>query len=97
MSELDDEGLEGVEIRDLETIALFVFFSTLCLGSLTHICSDQVMQINADALLYVVIITTIPEPDLKQTNICSSLQIFDNESHASVHSDRTKEGLSLFG
>ncbi|KAF8158095.1 hypothetical protein B0H34DRAFT_749503 [Crassisporium funariophilum] len=38
---------------------------------------DQVMQINADALL--------------------SLQIFENESHASVHSDKTKEGLSLFG
>ncbi|KAF7977709.1 hypothetical protein HWV62_2978 [Athelia sp. TMB] len=26
-----------------------------------------------------------------------SLQIFENESHASVHSDKTKEGLSLFG
>ena len=26
-----------------------------------------------------------------------SLQIFDEESHASVHSDKTKEGLSLFG
>ncbi|KAL0961432.1 hypothetical protein HGRIS_006377 [Hohenbuehelia grisea] len=26
-----------------------------------------------------------------------SLQIFESESHASVHSDRTKEGLSLFG
>ncbi|KAI0061404.1 hypothetical protein BV25DRAFT_1870738 [Artomyces pyxidatus] len=26
-----------------------------------------------------------------------SLQIFENESHASIHSDRTKEGLSLFG
>ncbi|CAA7258834.1 unnamed protein product [Cyclocybe aegerita] len=38
---------------------------------------DQVMQINADALL--------------------SLQVFENESHASVHSDKTKEGLSLFG
>ncbi|EEB88014.1 hypothetical protein MPER_14402, partial [Moniliophthora perniciosa FA553] len=25
----------------------------------------------------------------------SSLQIFENESHASVHSDKTKEGLSL--
>lgn len=29
--------------------------------------------------------------------MCSSLQIFDNESHASVHSDKTKEGLSLYG
>jgi DNA mismatch repair ATPase MutS len=27
----------------------------------------------------------------------SSLQIFEDEKHASVHSDRTKEGLSLFG
>jgi len=27
----------------------------------------------------------------------SSLQIFENESHASIHSDKTKEGLSLFG
>ncbi|KAG2129489.1 DNA mismatch repair protein MutS [Suillus clintonianus] len=26
-----------------------------------------------------------------------SLQIFENESHASIHSDKTKEGLSLFG
>ncbi|KDR82897.1 hypothetical protein GALMADRAFT_220895 [Galerina marginata CBS 339.88] len=26
-----------------------------------------------------------------------SLQIFEDESHASVHSDKTKEGLSLFG
>lgn len=29
--------------------------------------------------------------------IYSSLQIFDVESHASIHSDKTKEGLSLFG
>lgn len=26
-----------------------------------------------------------------------SLQVFDNENHASIHSDKTKEGLSLFG
>ncbi|KAF7798450.1 hypothetical protein EIP86_009671 [Pleurotus ostreatoroseus] len=26
-----------------------------------------------------------------------SLQVFDSESHASTHSDKTKEGLSLFG
>ncbi|KIM89101.1 hypothetical protein PILCRDRAFT_211886 [Piloderma croceum F 1598] len=60
VGELDDEGLEGLEIRDIEALTL-----------------DQVMQINADALF--------------------SLQIFENESHASVHSDKTKEGLSLFG
>jgi hypothetical protein len=27
----------------------------------------------------------------------SSLQVFENEGHASIHSTRTKEGLSLFG
>ena len=26
-----------------------------------------------------------------------SLQIFEDENHASIHSDKTKEGLSLFG
>ncbi|TFK40842.1 DNA mismatch repair protein MutS [Crucibulum laeve] len=31
------------------------------------------------------------------TDALLSLQIFENESHASVHSDKTKEGLSLFG
>ncbi|KAL8291262.1 hypothetical protein RQP46_002240 [Phenoliferia psychrophenolica] len=31
------------------------------------------------------------------TDALSSLQIFHAESHASVHSDKTKEGLSLFG
>jgi hypothetical protein len=25
------------------------------------------------------------------------LQVFENESHASIHSTKTKEGLSLFG
>jgi hypothetical protein len=27
----------------------------------------------------------------------SSLQVFESETHASIHSDKTKEGLSLFG
>ncbi|KAJ7505221.1 muts domain V-domain-containing protein [Mycena galericulata] len=60
VNDLDDEGIAGLEVRDIEALSL-----------------DQVMQINADAL--------------------SSLQVFENESHASVHSDKTKEGLSLFG
>ncbi|KAH8998418.1 muts domain V-domain-containing protein [Lactarius akahatsu] len=29
--------------------------------------------------------------------LSSSLQVFENESHASIHSNKTKEGLSLFG
>ena len=60
VGELEDEGIGGLDIRDIESLAL-----------------KEVMQINADAL--------------------HSLQIFDNENHASVHSDKTKEGLSLFG
>ncbi|KZT73910.1 hypothetical protein DAEQUDRAFT_702916 [Daedalea quercina L-15889] len=57
---LDDEGINGLEVRAIEPIAL-----------------SQAMQINADALF--------------------SLQVFEDENHASIHSDKTKEGLSLFG
>ncbi|KAF8798995.1 hypothetical protein BYT27DRAFT_7177307 [Phlegmacium glaucopus] len=60
LSDFDDDGITGLDVRDIELLAL-----------------DQAMQINGDALL--------------------SLQVFENESHASVHSDKTKEGLSLFG
>lgn len=60
ISELEDEGIGGLDIRGIEPVAL-----------------EEVMQINADALY--------------------SLQIFENESHASIHSDKTKEGLSLYG
>ncbi|KAK7048433.1 muts 5 [Favolaschia claudopus] len=60
VNNLEDEGIAGLEVRGIETLAL-----------------DQFMQINADALF--------------------SLQVFENESHASVHSEKTKEGLSLFG
>ncbi|KAI8986224.1 DNA mismatch repair protein MutS [Trametes punicea] len=60
VAELDDEGVGGLEIRNIEPLPLL-----------------NVMQINADALF--------------------SLQVFEDENHASIHSDRTKEGLSLFG
>ncbi|KAJ7784480.1 DNA mismatch repair protein MutS [Mycena metata] len=60
VNDLEDEGIAGLEVRDIEALSL-----------------NEVMQINADALY--------------------SLQVFENESHASVHSDKTKEGLSLFG
>jgi hypothetical protein len=51
------------------------------------------MQINADALAcgfdyYIA---------QSKLTLSSSLQIFENESHASVHTDKTKEGLSLYG
>ncbi|KAI0352675.1 hypothetical protein OH77DRAFT_1513212 [Trametes cingulata] len=60
VGELDDEGIGGLEVRNIEPLPLL-----------------DVMQINADALF--------------------SLQVFEDENHASIHSDKTKEGLSLFG
>ncbi|KAH9889862.1 DNA mismatch repair protein MutS [Cubamyces lactineus] len=60
VAELDDDGIGGLEVRNLEPLPLL-----------------DVMQINADALF--------------------SLQVFEDEHHASIHSDKTKEGLSLFG
>ncbi|KAI0688883.1 DNA mismatch repair protein MutS [Earliella scabrosa] len=60
VSELDDEGVTGLEVSNIEPLRLV-----------------SAMQINADALF--------------------SLQIFEDENHASIHSDKTKEGLSLFG
>ncbi|TBU56560.1 hypothetical protein BD310DRAFT_960111 [Dichomitus squalens] len=60
VSDLEDEGINGLEIRSIEPLLL-----------------TDTMQINMDALF--------------------SLQIFEDENHASIHSDKTKEGLSLFG
>ncbi|KAF8578057.1 hypothetical protein K439DRAFT_1654890 [Ramaria rubella] len=60
IAELEDEGVYGLEIRAMESLAL-----------------NEIMHINSAAL--------------------SSLQVFEEENHASMHSDKTKEGLSLFG
>ncbi|KAI4527251.1 hypothetical protein K525DRAFT_285435 [Schizophyllum commune Loenen D] len=60
VNDLEEDGISGLAIRDIESIAL-----------------NKMMHINADALY--------------------SLGIFEDESHASIHSDKTKEGLSLFG
>ncbi|KAL9710968.1 hypothetical protein Ac2012v2_005508 [Leucoagaricus gongylophorus] len=60
MSDFDDEGIQGLKVRNIEILTL-----------------NEVMHINTDALI--------------------SLQIFENENHASVHSEKFKEGLSLYG
>ncbi|KAI0917200.1 hypothetical protein AcW1_007543 [Taiwanofungus camphoratus] len=40
----------------------------------------------------------IPEQAMQiNADALFSLQVFEDESHASIHSDKTKEGLSLFG
>lgn len=52
------------------------------------------MQINADALSSVKgFACTV----VNRLIVFRSLQIFDTEAHATVQSDKTKEGLSLFG
>jgi DNA mismatch repair protein MSH5 len=52
VNDLEDEGIAGLEIRDIETLALSVPFLALLLFRLMRRHRDQVMQINADALLY---------------------------------------------
>ncbi|KAJ4468951.1 muts domain V-domain-containing protein [Lentinula lateritia] len=60
VDDLEDEGIRGLEVRDIECLAL-----------------PQLLRI-------------------EQTH-GSSLQVFENEDHASMHSNKTKEGLSLAG
>jgi len=50
------------------------------------------MQINTDALM----LAPQRHPVWALMEFFRSLQVFENESHASMHSDKTKEGLSLF-
>ena len=94
-SDFDDEGIASVDIRDIEILALCVLVYALCLPfHLNFICfRNEVMHINADALLWVRSAFFFSTSEVR----IRSLQVFENESHASVHSDKTKEGLSLFG
>jgi DNA mismatch repair protein MSH5 len=55
------------------------------------------MYINSDALLYVHTAFSTSSSSLILWQCFRSLQIFDTESHASIQSNQTKEGLSLFG
>ena len=54
-SDFDDEGIASVDIRDIEILALCVLVYALCLPfHLNFICfRNEVMHINADALLWV--------------------------------------------
>lgn len=54
-SDFDDEGITSVDIRDIEILALCVLVYALCLTfRLNFVCyRNEVMQINADALLWV--------------------------------------------
>lgn len=94
-SDFDDEGITSVDIRDIEILALCVLVYALCLPFRLNLTCfrNEVMHINADALLWVRSAYFFMNSEVR----IRSLQVFENESHASVHSDKTKEGLSLFG
>ncbi|KAJ7212032.1 muts domain V-domain-containing protein [Mycena pura] len=79
--------------------------SPLCIASagalLDYLVRDAVNDLENEGIsgLQVRDIEAISLEQFMQVNADAlfSLQIFENESHASVHSDKTKEGLSLFG
>ncbi|KZT11913.1 uncharacterized protein LAESUDRAFT_670086 [Laetiporus sulphureus 93-53] len=80
--------------------------SPLCLGS-TGALLDHLARIRAvgdleDEGIGGIEVRAIQALALSQAmqinaDALFSLQIFEDESHASIHSDKTKEGLSLFG
>lgn len=95
MSDLDDEGIQGLEIRDIEILTLSVRFRPPFIGTDTkssgmqkrgHAHKHGRPSVRRDSCrLYLNLIAQ------------RSLQVFENESHASVHSEKFKEGLSLYG
>lgn len=50
VGELDDDGLEGLEITGIESLSLSVNLRTYDVVRAEYFHSDQFMQINADAL-----------------------------------------------
>lgn len=97
-NELEYEDVGGLDIRGIEILALWVriflqFESDLkALPILQRSC-------NADKRGRPIVryLSCWSHPLMPITFVSSSLQIFEDEKHASVHSDKTKEGLSLFG
>ncbi|EIN12874.1 hypothetical protein PUNSTDRAFT_111245 [Punctularia strigosozonata HHB-11173 SS5] len=80
--------------------------SPLCMGSiaalLDHLARERAIGDLEPEGLGALDVRAIKSVSLEQvmqinSDALSSLQIFENESHASIHSDKTKEGLSLFG
>jgi hypothetical protein len=69
-------------VSGLELLKLFVF-PPLLLLPFFH-ATHSVFD-NSDKVMHI------------NSDALTSLQIFSDESHASIHSSATKEGLSLFG
>ncbi|KAI0632052.1 DNA mismatch repair protein MutS [Trametes polyzona] len=80
--------------------------SPLCLGSIGALLdylarARAVAELDDEGVggLEIAGIEQISLEDTMQINADAlfSLQVFEDENHASIHSDKTKEGLSLFG
>lgn len=92
--ELDD----SIQVAGLELMILYVHSADYSLRTLILSSpSEKVLHINKDALAYVFAVAPQAPDDSLTSRRNRSLQIFSNENHASIHSDKTKEGLSLFG
>lgn len=53
VDDLEDEGIRGLEVRDIECLALLVIHSSFPLSVVHGFSRNEVMQINGDALLWV--------------------------------------------
>ena len=79
-----------LQYRSFGAVCHFLLAVHACLASLR----DQVMHVNTDTLWWV----SSRVMHISLILCCnSSLQVFESENHATIHSDQTKEGLSLFG
>lgn len=95
VNDLENEGTRGLEIREIEVLALFVFYLASTPQELAD-CDSQGSSYADKRRCFVVCISICHVTNCLPRCI-SSLQIFENESHACAQSDKTKEGLSLFG
>lgn len=86
--------LRGSVNWSVEPVGICHFTTLTQLWRIILSTREQFMQINADALSWVYAFVSSFEFSFEWYR---SLRVFDTESHASIHSDKTKEGLSLFG
>jgi DNA mismatch repair protein MSH5 len=97
MSDLEVEGVAGLEICGIEMLSLFVF-PPPSFDHFAHYYHKWEFPAHQFRCPFVrVLVQLFDFTNSFTTWSYSSVQIFNDESHASVHSDKTKEGLSLFG
>lgn len=105
-NEIDDPNLKRwqASIRLSNYAALdFASLCLSCIGALLNYISREraISNLDEDDIFGINVhsIESLALDNFMQLNAdaLSSLQIFQTEDHASIHSDKTKEGLSLFG